>query len=295
MKAQRRWKGAALCACAAGIIFLPAATSPADLVGETKLNPETVAAFEQYVRTRDAQIEENTRKGFFLYTETLSDTLRMSMEADLRQGKISILEVTTISPNQPIRIPHGLIHDWVGIAFIPGATAEQVNAVLLDFNRQQIIYNPDIRKSKLIENKGNEYRVSQQFYTKSILTVVENGDFDVEYIPISDARSEIKSHSTRFAEVANAGKPNEQELPPEKQHGYVWRMNTHWKIEERDGGTYIQVESIGLTRGVPALFAIIVNPLLRSIPKKYLADSLNGTRKAVVEGQGARTVGGHTQ
>ncbi len=252
-------------------------------------------AFEQYVRAREAQFEEGKRLGNFLYTDYLPGDSRRAFENDLRQGKIFVLEVTTISASQPMHVSHGLIHDWMGMAFIPGATAAQVNAVLEDFDHQQTIYKPDIRQSKLLERNGNQYKVSLQFYTKAIITVVLNGNFDVNYIRLSDTRAESKSYSTRFAEVEDAGKPNEHELPAEKEHGYMWRMNTYWKVEQRDGGVYIQVESIGLTRGVPILYAWLVNPYLQSLPKKYLTDLLSDTRNAVVADKRAPASGGNPQ
>jgi hypothetical protein len=42
------------------------------------------------------------------------------------------------------------------------------------------------------------------------------------------------------------------------------------RFEEKDGGVYVQVESIGLSRAVPAIIGWLVNPLLRSIPRGTL-------------------------
>ncbi len=277
--ARSGWKTAAL------FTGLAATTGLAGHANATELKPETSAAFERYVRTREAQLEENAQKGNILYSETLPEAVGSALEVDLRQGKIYILEVTTISPSQPMHVSHGLIHDWLGMAFIRGATAAQVNALLEDFDREETIYKPDIRRSRLLESDGDQYKISLQFYTKAIITVVLNGNFDVKYRTLSDTRAESRSYSTRFAEVEDAGKPGEHEVPPENEHGYMWRMNSYWRIEQRDGGVYIQVESIGLTRGVPVLFTWVVNPYLQSLPRKYLTDLLNDTRKALVPEQ----------
>jgi len=131
----------AFCACLATIAGLAALAGLAVPAQATELKPETVAAFESYVRTREAQMEASTRMGSFLYTEALPETSRKELESQLRQGEFLILGVSTISDSQPVHIPNGLIHDWMGMAFIPGATAAQVNAVLQDFDHQQTIYN----------------------------------------------------------------------------------------------------------------------------------------------------------
>jgi hypothetical protein len=54
-----------------------------------------------------------------------------------------------------------------------------------------------------------------------------------------------QSYSTRIAEVEDPDKPNEHELPVGHDHGYVWRLDNYWRIEEKDGGAYVQVESVG--------------------------------------------------
>jgi len=90
-----------------------------------------------------------------------------------------------------------------------------------------------------------------------------------------------KSCSTRIAEVEDAGKPDEHELPVGNDHGYVWRLYSYWRIEEKDGGVYIQVESIGLSRTIPWAIAWFVNPLVQSIPRSVLSQLLESTRKAV--------------
>jgi hypothetical protein len=280
---------AVLCVC------LASGTGLTDPAWANVLKPETVAAFEQYVHTREAQMEQVFRSGNFLYSDTLPEASRKSLEADLRQGKVFIDEVTTISVSQPVHIPNGLIHDWLGMAFIPGATVAQVSALLRDADRQQVIYKPNILRSKLLETNGNEYKIFLQFHTKAIITVILNGTFSVDYYPMSDTRIESRSYSSRFAEVADAGTPAERELPGGKEHGYMWRMNSYWKIEQRDGGVYIQAESIGLTRGVPFLYSWLVDPYLKILPRQYLTDLLTLTRKAVLADHNVATGNGKAQ
>jgi hypothetical protein len=81
--------------------------------------------------------------------------------------------------------------------------------------------------------------------------------------------------------VENAGQQDEHELPVGNDHGYVWRLYSYWRIEEKDGGTYIQVESVGLSRTIPWAIAWLVDPLTRSIPRNVLFRLLDSTRIAV--------------
>jgi len=63
----------------------------------------------------------------------------------------------------------------------------------------------------------------------------------------------------------------------------LWRLYSYWRLEERDGGVYVELESIGLSRSVPVFFAWLVNPLLKSLPKSYLSRVLNSTRTALTK------------
>ena len=47
---------------------------------------------------------------------------------------------------------------------------------------------------------------------------------------------------------------------------------------QRDGGVYVQSESITLTRGIPAGFGWLVRPFVTSIPRESLAFTLEATR-----------------
>jgi len=88
-----------------------------------------------------------------------------------------------------------------------------------------------------------------------------------------------------MAEVQNVGKNDEKELPVGHDRGFLWRMNTYWRVEEKDGGIYLQNESIALTRRVPAIMAWIVNPPLESIPRALLSKLSFGTRDGMATRQ----------
>ena len=63
--------------------------------------------------------------------------------------------------------------------------------------------------------------------------------------------------------------------------GYLWRLYSYWRFLERDGGTYVQCETISLTRDVPFMVSWIVKPFVTSIPRESLTFTLETTRKAL--------------
>lgn len=257
----------------AGLLGIPARAE--------QLKPETAAAFETYVKATEARMDDDVRNNQFLVIDQLPDLQRKEAYDQLRRGQIHIEELHTEEEHHPIRIPGGMVHHWVGVNFIPNVTLSETDAVLHDYANEASIYSPQIRRAKLIEQHGNKSKIYLQFYSRSIITVVLNAYFDVVETQISSTRIQSVSHSTRIAEVVNPGSPDEHERTDGNDHGYMWRLCSYWRLEEKDGGVYVENESITLTRTVPVMFAWVINPLTKSIPRDVLLHTLTNTEKAV--------------
>ena len=106
------------------------------------------------------------------------------------------------------------------------------------------------------------------------------------YVAVTEERLS-RALAERIAEVENAGKPGEKEKPRDEGAGYLWRLNTYGRYEERDGGGYIELETLALSRSVPAILAWLVNPYVRSIPREYLSRTLALTRDTLTKGKRA--------
>jgi len=63
----------------------------------------------------------------------------------------------------------------------------------------------------------------------------------------------------------------------------LWRINSYWRLLERDGGTYVQCESISLTRGLPPIIGRLISPFVTSIPRESLEFTLTTTRNALAK------------
>ena len=249
----------------------------------TELKATTAAAFDRYIRATETQHADDLRNDRFLVIDSVPDPPRQESYAKLRQGQLYIEQLHAKENGHSIPIPGGLVHHWVGVMFVPGATLSQVISVLQDYDNHKNVYKPDVRRSKLLEHNGNEFKIFLQFYRKSIVTVVIDANFDVHYTALGSTRALSQSYSTRIAEVDNPDKPNEHELPVGNDHGYLWRLDNYWRIEEKDGGAYVQVESVALSRSIPTPFAWLINPVVRSIPRSVLSRLLTASRQAVAD------------
>jgi hypothetical protein len=288
MRKAERIKCLFLLAClVAGLLPLSA--------NAAELKPETVRAYDHYVQLLEMRMDDDQRSGNFLSIDRLPGDTRAQIYEQIRRGDPYIQPLDIKENGLPVPIPSGLIHHWVGISFIPGATYSQTIKILLDFDKQAEIYKPDVQKSKLLERDGNESKVYLQYLKKSLVTVVLNANFDSKYLPLGESRGEIRSYSTHIAEVQNSGGPDEKELPAGMDHGYLWRLNSYWKLEEKDGGVYLQIESVALSRRVPALIAWLINPIVRNLSRAVIRDLLASTCKAVnsdaADGRGAAASG----
>jgi hypothetical protein len=259
----------------------------AQLVEAAELKKETAAAFDRYIGATEKRIQAELHSGPFLFVDELPEARRVEAYAQLREGQVLVKQVSMKEEGHAIEVPHGLLHDWTGVLFIPNASLAQTLAVVQDYDNHQNIYKPEVRHSKLLNRNGDNFKVYVQFYKKSLVTVVINADFDINYERFGPNRAVSRSYSTRLAEVQNAGQADEHELAVDDAHGYLWRLDTYWRFEEKDKGVYVQLESIGLSRTVPAIVGWLVNPLLRSIPRGTLTSLLGATRAAVAN-PGAR-------
>jgi hypothetical protein len=251
----------------------------------TELKPATVTAFEHYVALTEDHIAGEDRKGHFLVIDALPPDARKKAYADLQKGDLFIERTHMQDDGHNLAIPDGLTHDWIGVVFIPGANLVQTLSFLQDADHYQDIFQPAVRRSHLISWGENQLKISEQFYHKTIVTIAVNTDFDAHYKFLDSDHLVCWAHSTRAAEVEHVGQSDEHELPIGNDHGYLWRMNTYWHIEQKDGGVYLQVQTIALTRTVPVALEWVVAPLVKSIPRGTMSSFLMTTRSTITKRQ----------
>jgi hypothetical protein len=243
------------------------------IVPHAKLTRATLAEFDNYVRGREASIERQLAEGPFLWAEQKPgrfDQLR-------RDGIL----VETQTGNGALEIQGGVIHDWAGSVFLPGATLQRTLDLVQNYNAHKVSYAPEVIDSKLVHRDGDFFKIFLRLRKHRIITAVLNTEYDVTYRRLSPTRVASRSYSTRIAEVENPGTASERELPPGDDHGFLWRLDTFWRFEERDGGVYMEVEAISLTRNVPRIVSPIVTPVVRQLPRESLEMTLLNTRRAL--------------
>ena len=257
--------------------------APAANPAPAKLRSETVRAFDRYLHLTEERNDMELQRGSaLLWVDALPESQRTVAQAALKRSEVQIHQLDTLDNGKPIVCPGGLIHHWVGVVFIPGAKLDDVLGVLQDYDRQSTYFAPDVERSKIESREGEHFRVFLRFRRHKVITVVLNTEHDVHYFRDAPGRAHSRSSATRIAEVENPGRSDEREKQAGQDGGYLWRMETWWRMEERDGGVYVQSEVASLTRDIPTGLGWLVGPFVTSIPKETLLFTLESTRRAVV-------------
>ena len=263
------------------LLWMPSPQPPDVMTVE--LEPKTLEAFKRYDQATEARIDkELTRPGASLYVEGLPEPKRSETLASLQKGDVYMDRLQTRDASgSAIEVPGGLIHHWIGAVFVPGATLRQVLDLVQDYDHHQDVYKPEVIRSQLIRHEGNDYQIYYRLMKRKVITVILNTNHDVQYFPIDATHCRSRSVATRIAEVVDAGQPDEHEKPIGHDSGFLWRMNSDWRFEEKDQGVYVEVESVSLTRDIPTGLGWMIGPFVTSIPRESLLMTLGSTRSAV--------------
>jgi hypothetical protein len=258
------------CSSAAALLSLPAHAA--------ELKADTGAAFDRYVAATEAQ-----RKGEAGFLWIDGDSLERRRDRDLVQGGGFLIErLETRDKGDRIPVPDGLVHHWLGVVFVPGVTLDQALALLQDYDRHAEIYAPRVARSRLVSRRGDTFLMHLRFVMRKVITVVVNSEHEARFTRDGAGRAESRIVSTRIAEVDAPDTPGEREKPEGRDGGYLWRLNSYWRLLERDGGVWVQCESISLSRAIPFGVGWLVGPFVTSLPRETLSFTLEATRSALL-------------
>lgn len=240
-----------------------------------ELQPATYSAWQAYLQTADTRMRARLGDGgHFLWIDEAPGRNQI-----LRDGAIPVSPGTGDGTQV---VPGGLIHHWIAAMFIPHANLAGVLRVAHDYADYKQFYRPAIVDSKLLGSAGREESFEMRSLHRVLLvTAVMDSQFVTRDFPVDAKRWYIVADATRVQEVENYGQPNERLLPPDRGRGYVWRLHTVTRYEERNGGVYVEMETIALSRPVPAAVRWMVNPVVARFSRSELMTSLRQTREAV--------------
>ena len=234
-----------------------------------------VAAFNSYISTVESRIvgQHRSQSGFLAPADS-----SMKDDLKLRQGELII---DLLTPADSAEFPGAMLHHWRGTAFAPGAKAADFERLMRDFSAYPQHFSPQVLRAKVLSQQGDRFQVVMRVRQKHIITVVMDTAYDVTFGRLDPQHGYSISRSTRIDEIESPGTPSERALSPGEEHGFLWRLNTYWSYEERDGGLYMQIESVSLTRSIPTGLGWAIGPFVKSVPRESLEFTLRSACNAL--------------
>jgi hypothetical protein len=228
--------------------------------------PEAVAAFDTYIAQVESRLDKqhHSANGFLVPEDA----------PRLRAGEQIIEQVP---PPSGTDLPGAMLHHWRGTAFAPGVTLADFERMMKDFQGYPRLYAPQVLQSLVLSRRADGFQVLMRTSQKHVLTVVLDMNLDVRFGRLDAHHGYSLSRSTDIAEIESPGTRKERALSPRDNHGFLWRLNTYWSYEERDGGLYMQIETVSLSRSVPEALGWAIKPFVESVPRESLEFTLRST------------------
>lgn len=237
--------------------------------------PAAISAFDAYTSRLESRLatQHHSPAAFLALTAPQRDSTRR-----LRSGDLIIEQLTPAATDIPSGV---MLHHWRGTAFVPGANASDLQHLLSDFSSYPQHFSPEVLRAAVTHRADDRMQAWMRIRQHHVLTVVMDTAYDVTFAQLDSQHRYSISRSTRIAEIASPGTPAEHPLSPGDEHGFLWRLNTYWTWEEGDGGLYLQIESVSLTRSVPRGLAWAVRPYIESVPRESLEFTLRSAQNAL--------------
>ena len=239
-----------------------------------QLQPETVGAWEEYVRRVDSRMDARSNGEMpFLWIDE-------SVNRGRHIGRGEVV-VAPVLPHGTQSVPNGLIHHWIGGVFIPGATIDSLSAIIQDYSKYKDYYKPVVANSKVLGCTGENQRFSMLWQHKVLfITAAIQSEYVARGLRVDRRRGYNVADTVRVQEIEHYGRPEERLLPPGTGNGFIWRMHSVARYEERDGGVYLELEAMALTRDIPGSVRWFVSPVVNHLSINSLTTTLQQTRDA---------------
>ncbi|MGO9317232.1 MAG: hypothetical protein ACLPXT_06575 [Terracidiphilus sp.] len=254
-------------------VFLLFTVNPVCL--EAEPTPAALSAFNSYITALESRLaqQHGSQNGFLAPLSPAAQS-----ESRLRRGELIIERLT---PSSGPDLPGAMLHHWRGTAFAPGAKAADFERLMKNFSAYPQYYSPQVLQAQILMQQGDRFQVVMRVRQRHILTVVMDTTYDITFGRLDPLHGYSLSRSTQISEINSPGTDHERALSSSEEHGFLWRLYTYWSCEERDGGLYMQIESVSLTRSIPTGLGWAIGPFVESVPRESLEFTLRSTGNAL--------------
>ena len=252
---------------------------PLGNVAAAEPQPAANSRFDSYINGIESRLaRQHQSQSNFLAGLDASENNR----GRLRSGEVIVEKLT---PANGPDLPGAMLHHWRATAFVAGARGADFERLMKDFNSYPQHFAPQVVQARLLsehDDHGIDRVVaSMRVRQKHVITVVMDMVYDIAFGRLDQHHGYSLSRSTRIAEIESPNTSRERALSASEEHGFLWRLNTYWSWEERDDGLYMQIETVSLTRSIPAGLGWAVGPFVESVPRESLEFTLRSACNAL--------------
>jgi len=244
------------------------------------LKAQTVGAWQHYVALTEARIgKELADANGFLVTEFISQEDASECRKEVAEGGVCVKDLESRnSRDKKVKVPKGTISHWLGSVRIPNAELDTLMAFVQRYGIHEQYFD-DVEQSRLIASDGDEFKFFYRLKQSTLwVTVHYNTIHEVSYRQHSAQRISSASRTTRINEIDKPGKDEEREKPEGNDNGFMWRLNSYWRFQQEEDGVVVTLESLTLSRGIPWGTSLLVKPIVRSISRGLLENTLLALR-----------------
>ncbi len=189
-----------------------------------------------------------------------------SVEARLARDRAAARTATRdlIADGKSVPVSSGTISDWHGAVFIRGITLDRLLNGLT--NPGTPPPQADVVTSRVLARSDRAVRVYIRLVRHAIVTATYDTEHEMTFTRYSPTLASARSVATRIDEVGG-------------DRGFLWRLQSYWRYEQQAGGVLVELDSLTLSRSVPAVVRPVAMPLVNQIARESITRTLDALRR----------------
>jgi hypothetical protein len=190
----------------------------------------------------------------------------LEQQLDRRRGAPRAVPHDTLTTTgQSIPVPSGTISHWHGAVFIRGVTLDRVLAGLT--NPGTPPPQADVVASRVLARDACSVRVSIRLVRHAIVTATYDTEHQMTFTRHSPTLATARSVATRIEEVGGGDR------------GFLWRLHSYWRYEQQPGGVLVELDSLTLSRSVPAIVRPVAMPMVNQVARESMTGTLEALKR----------------
>src|SRR5262249_23104770 len=155
-------------------------------------------AFDAYVASVEARLErQHAQPDTYLEAFGAVPGRQDGLDPQLTMGGTRVEAVN----GGTWQVPEALLHHWRGAAFVANATPKDMLAVLRDFKNFPRYYAPQVISAHVVIDNGETAILASRIKEQRVITVVLDGEYQVERKLFGNDRGYSISRSLHFWQI----------------------------------------------------------------------------------------------